>query len=396
MIIPRTLKNTVLRLSDKFPIVTITGPRQSGKSTLLRDAFPNYDYISLEDLELREMATTDPRGFIASFPGHVIIDEAQRVPTLFSYLQTHVDNSNDTGMYLLAGSQNFLLMESVTQSLAGRTAVLRLLPLSGQELDNGGFETADINSRIFTGGYPRIYDKDIAPTDFFPSYITTYVERDLRQLRQVGNLGLFVTFIKLCAGRVGQLLNVSSLANDCGISVSTATKWLSVLETSYICYLLRPDWNNFTKRLTKSPKLYFYDTGLACSLLGITDSRQLETHYLRGGLFENLVINEFLKSYWNAGRDGDLRFWRDSQGHEIDLMVHDGNRIEAVEIKAGTTFSRSFFDNLIYWMRLVENSGIDREVNRRVVYGGERDLTTSDGQLTAYRHLATALNRRGD
>lgn len=393
MIIPRTLKDTVLRLAGKFPIVTLTGPRQSGKSTLLRNAFPDYEYVSLEDLELRDMATNDPRGFIASFPSHTIIDEAQRVPSLFSYLQTHVDNINDAGMYMLAGSQNFQLMESISQSLAGRTAVLRLLPLSNRELENGGFDTASANKRIFTGGYPRIYDKRITPTDFFPSYITTYVERDLRQLRQVGDLALFITFIKLCAGRIGQLLNLSSLANDCGISVSTVTKWLSVLETSYICYLLRPDWNNLTKRLTKSPKLYFYDTGLACSLLGITQAEQIETHYLRGSLFENLVINEFLKNYWNAGRDGDLRFWRDSQGHEIDLVAHNGNRIEAVEIKAGTTFSRSFFDNLGYWARLVEKSGTVGEVNLRVVYGGDRDLITSDGQLTAYRNLDTALKQ---
>jgi predicted AAA+ superfamily ATPase len=381
--IERTLKGKVIEMAGKFPVVTLTGPRQSGKSTLLKHTFPDYQYVSLEDLDLRELATSDPRGFLASYPRRVIIDEAQRVPSLFSYIQTHVDSLDETGVYLLAGSHNFLLMEQVNQSLAGRTAILKLLPFSHDEMKAGKVLPSSINEEIFMGSYPRLYDKDIQPTDYYPYYIQTYVERDVRQLKNIGNLSQFVKFIKLCAGRIGQLLNLSSLANECGISVPTATAWLSVLEASYICYLLHPDWNNFSKRLVKTPKLYFYDTGLVCSLLDIRSAEQIETHFLRGGLFENMVINAFIKRAWNAGVDTDLRFWRDSQGNEVDLLFYHEGKPTAYEIKSGATFSPDFFSGLNKWAKL---SGTPYS-QLNVIYGGKNDLSTSNGNLRAWEKL---------
>ena len=379
--IERTLTTKLRELAGKYPIVTLTGPRQSGKSTLLRYAFPEYHYLSLEDLDMREFATSDPRGFLSTYPRRVIIDEAQRVPGLFSYLQTHVDRADETGMYLLAGSHNFLLMESINQSLAGRTAILKLLPFSHQEMKNGQVLPTTINEEIFQGGYPRLYDKGIPPTDFYPHYIQTYVERDVRQLKSIGDLSKFVRFIKLCAGRIGQLLNQSSLATECGISIPTLNSWLSVLEASYICYLLKPDWNNFAKRLVKSPKLYFYDTGLACSLLDIRKPEQVDNHFLRGGLFENMVINSFIKSSWNQGAEPDLRFWRDSQGNEIDLLVYEGDQPTAYEIKSGATFSPDYFKTLTKWAAI--SGTATSKLN--VIYGGENSLNTSQGQLLAWQ-----------
>ena len=384
--IERTLREQISRLAGNYPIVTLTGPRQSGKSTLLRSSFPDYVYVSLEDLDVRAFATDDPRGFLAAYANRVIIDEAQRVPSLFSYLQTHVDSANAAGMYLLAGSHNFQLMESINQSLAGRTAILRLLPFSHQEMSDGKILPQSINEEIFTGGYPRIYDKGIAPTDYYPYYIQTYVERDVRQLKNIGDLSRFVRFIKLCAGRVGQLLNMSSLANDCSISVATASSWISVLEASYICYLLTPDWINFSKRLVKTPKLYFYDTGLACSLLDIHSASQLDSHYLRGGLFENMVINDFVKQAWHTNRQADLRFWRDSQGNEVDLLVYDGDVAKAYEIKSGATFSTTFFDGITKWADL-SGTPTDR---LNVIYGGTTSLQTSKGRLLAWGEDAKA------
>jgi len=375
--IQRTLQTTLDHLATKYPVITLTGPRQSGKSTLLKHAFPDYRYISLEDLDMREFATNDPRGFLHSFPNRVILDEAQRVPSLFSYIQTHVDRTDEPGMYLIAGSHNFLLMESVNQSLAGRTAILKLLPFSGREMKEGGVLQDTINKQIYYGAYPRLYDKGLTPDQFYPYYIQTYVERDVRQLKNIGDLSRFTRFIKLCAGRIGQLLNLSSLAVECGISVPTATSWLSVLEASYICYLLRPDWNNFAKRLVKSPKLYFYDTGLACSLLDIKSPDQLDLHFSRGALFENFVINEFIKKAWNQGQEADLRFWRDSQGNEVDLLVYDGDKPLAYEIKSGETFQPSFFKGLVKWATIT-GTDIDR---LHVIYGGSNSLKTSNGQL---------------
>jgi len=371
-------------MSRKYPVVTLTGPRQSGKSTLLKESFPDYEYISLEDLDIRFFAQNDPKGFIATYPDKVIIDEIQQTPELFSYLQTHIDKAGKEGMYLLAGSHNFLLMQAIGQSLAGRTAVLKLLPFSHREMKQGNILPSNIDEEIFKGAYPRLYDKDINPTDFYPYYIQTYVERDVRMMKNIEDLSKFIRFLKLCAGRTGQLLNQSSLANDCGISVSTVQSWISVLEASYIIYLLKPDFNNLSKRLIKAPKLYFYDTGLACSLLDIKSPTQVSTHFLRGGLFENLVISEFIKDYFNKGCEPQASFWRDKTGNEIDLLITENNKQYAYEIKSGATYSNDHFKGISYWRKL---SGADAE-QCSVIYTGDKSLKTSQGSVVSWHELS--------
>ena len=380
--IPRTLQAKILHLAKKYPVITVTGPRQSGKSTLLKATFKDYKYVSLENPDIRKFATEDPNGFLKTYHDKTIIDEVQNVPSIFSYIQTHIDDKNKCGMYILTGSQNFLLMQTISQTLAGRTAVLTLLPLSQWEIFKGKYNLQTIENEIFTGCYPRIFDKNIAPPDFYPFYIQTYVERDVRTMKNIGDLSKFIRFIKLCAGRIGQILNISSLANDCGISVSCANSWLSILEASYVCYLLNPDYNNFAKRLVKSPKLYFYDTGLACSLLDIKSADQINIHFLRGGLFENFVITEFLKYYYNNGTTPDLTFWRDSTGNEIDLIDNRNMQQYAYEIKSGTTFSSDYFKGLQKWAKL---SGAPTE-NCRVIYNGENQMYTSNGILTPWKY----------
>lgn len=381
MMISRDLITKLGRMAQKFPVVTLTGPRQSGKTMLLRHVFQDYRYVSLEDLDMREFAQNDPRGFLSTYGNRVIIDEAQRVPSLFSYIQGIVDHENREGMFILAGSHNFLLMEQVNQSLAGRTAVLKLLPLSHHELKKDGLPTMRVEEEIFKGGYPRIFDKGIDPSDFYPHYMETYLERDVRLLKNIGDLSKFILFVKMCAGRVGQLLNLSSLANDCSISVPTATSWLSVLEASFICYRLQPNYKNYSKRLVKTPKLYFYDTGLVCSLLGIRSAEQLTTHYLYGGLFENLVVNEFVKLYYNQGIEPDLTFWRDSTGNEIDLIDHREGEDYAYEIKSSQTLKLSFFKGLNRWASLSGSKYCS------VIYAGGQNLTTSDGALQSWNTL---------
>ncbi len=381
--IERALKTKLSELIKKYPVVTLTGPRQSGKSTLLRYSFPEYNYVSLEDPDMRLFASSDPRGFIATYADKTIIDEAQRVPSLFSYLQTHTDREGREGMYLLAGSHNFLLMESIGQSLAGRTAVLKLLPFSHSEMRAGDILPQSVDMEIFKGAYPRVYDKNIFPTDFYPFYVQTYVERDLRLIKNIGDLNKFMLFIRLCAGRIGQLLNISSLANECGVAVSTISVWMSILEASYICYLLKPDYNNYSKRLVKTPKLYFYDTGLACSLLGITTPEQVSTHFLRGGLFENLVINEFIKKAYNNGKEPEIYFWRDSIGNEVDLIEYSDGGKYAYEIKSGATFLPDYFNGLGRFSKL---SGLSAE-NCSVIYGGNESLRTSNGRVLAWQRM---------
>lgn len=381
--ITRALQTKLLQLSTKFPFVTLTGPRQSGKTTLAKMAFPDYRCVSLEDLDNREFAETDPRGFIAEYPSNTIIDEVQRVPSLLSYLQTHSDNAGQTGLYVLTGSQNADLMSAVDQSLAGRVGILTLLPLSHAEMEAAGLSHKNINEEIFTGGYPGIYDRNIDPLDFYPSYIRTYLERDVRRMKDIGDLSKFRKLIKLCAGRIGQLLNKSSLAVECGVTSPTIDSWLSILEESYVIHFLRPDYNNFSKRLVKSPKLYFYDTGLACSLLELRNSAELSSHYLRGNLFENMVINEFMKSSLNMGIDPALSFWRDSTGNEVDLLKSESGVQSAFEIKSGATFSRDFFKGLNFWANL---SGAD-SARKTVIYAGDRAMSTSDGRVIPWRDL---------
>lgn len=379
--IERTLSKKLAASAQKFQVITLTGPRQSGKTTLVRATFPALPYVSLEEPDIRQVALTDPRGFLANLPDGAILDEVQHTPDLFSYLQRIVDE-NRTVQFILAGSSNFLLMERISQSLAGRTAILHLLPLSFEELPPG---EASYERMIFKGRYPRIYDRDMAPTDFYPAYIQTYVERDVRLMKNIGDLDAFIRFVQLCAGRVGQLLNYASLASDAGVSPNTAKAWLSVLESSYIIHRLQPYHRNFNKRLVKSPKLYFHDTGVACSLLGIRDESQVNLHYLKGALFENLVINEFIKRSFHRGDNRRPYFWQDSQGREIDCLLVDGEEIAPIEIKAGRTLSTSYFDNLTYWRSLPGAP----QTQAYVVYGGDQSLRTSAGALVTWRRLAT-------
>ncbi|MBK8432615.1 MAG: ATP-binding protein [Chloroflexi bacterium] len=380
--IERLLAPKLIELAQKFPVVSLMGPRQSGKTTLVRSSFPQLPYVSLEEPDVRQFALTDPRGFLANYPHGVILDEAQNTPQLFSYIQTIVDTKPEA-QFILTGSANFLLMEQITQTLAGRSALLTLLPLSLVELGHSGRSFAQYEEAIFMGQYPRLYDRALHPTDFYPSYIQTYVERDVRLLKNITDLNAFIRFVQLCAGRVGQLLNYTSLANDAGISPNTAKAWLSLLEASYIVYLLRPYHQNFSKQVIKSPKLYFYDSGLVCSLLGLKTAEQVATHYLKGALFENLVINEFMKRALNQGARPSLYFWQDSTGNEIDCLLKEGENVAAVEIKAGQTFNQSFFRHLRQWQNL---SG-SPEPNSYVVYGGDRTWSTQDGWLIGWRDL---------
>ena len=385
--IKRDLSHTLKRLSSKFPVVSVVGPRQSGKTTLVRNVFPKLAYISLEDLDTREFALQDPRGFLSNYRKGVILDEVQRVPALFSYIQTLVDQKNTTGNFILTGSQNFLFQEKISQTLAGRTAILNLLPLSLTELEKTPYALKNSEDYIFQGFYPRIYDKKIFPGDWYPNYIQTYVERDVRLIKNISDLNTFQKFIRLCAGRSGQILNLSSLGNDCGITHNTAKNWLSILEFSYLVFLLKPYYKNFNKRLIKMPKLYFYDTGLACSLLGIQNEKQLATHYLKGGLFETLIISEIMKNSFNKGMVSDCYYWRDKTGHEIDCLIEKGNSVIPIEIKSGKTVTDDFFAGLKHW-RKITGGGTSRPF---VVYGGEENQKRTAGNVISWKRLDSIL-----
>lgn len=379
MIVERTITQKLNSLLKSFPAVTLTGCRQCGKSTLLKHLLPDYDYVSLEDIDIRQMAKDDPRHFISVYNQNVIIDEIQQVPELLSYLQTHIDDVNKSGMYVLTGSHNLLLMQSISQSLAGRTALLTLAPFSITELRNANLLPSTVNEMLYTGNFPRIYDQHIEPSDFYTSYIQTYVDRDVRLIKNISDFSAFTRFIRLCAGRCGQILNVSQLADDAGITRRTAESWLSVLEASYIIYLLKPYYKNFGKRIIKNPKLYFYDTGLAASLLGITDSSQIESFYMRGALFENLIVSELLKKRIFAGKTDELYFWRDSNGVEIDVIEEDNAELRAYEIKASETMNSAFFSNI---KKVKDTAGIKWQ-NIAVIYGGNLAVPAS-GTCGAY------------
>jgi predicted AAA+ superfamily ATPase len=382
--IKRTLESTLKKAAAKYPVITLTGPRQSGKTTLVRMAFPKHDYVSLEDPDLNAYALEDPRGFLDQFRGKTILDEVQRVPSLFSYIQTIVDSEQASGRFILTGSQNFLLLKKISQSLAGRCAVLHLLPFSLSELEGRkSFPLSKIGRELprakrqsrrhvmevlFSGFYPRIHDQGMDPRDWLANYYRTYVERDVREIVNIGDMESFGRFVRLCAGRNGQILNMSSLANDCGVTHTTVKRWISILEASFLTILLRPHYKNFSKRLIKSPKIYFLDSGLLCFLLRIRAPDDLRFHALRGNIFETFVISEFIKNYLNQGEDPGIYFWRDSGGHEIDVLIEMGNELKLIEIKSGQTVSEDFFDGIEYWRSLSGNS----EVASAIIYGGDR------------------------
>ncbi len=364
--------------------MVITGPRQSGKTTLVRAVFPDKPYVSLEDLDVRSFAENDPRSFLAGYPDGAIFDEVQRCPDLFSYLQSIVDDKRQMGRYILTGSQQFGLLSGITQSLAGRVGMVQLLPFSHGELMGAGLAPSSPEEIIYTGSYPPLYDRELAPADWYPGYVSTYLERDLRQLIQVRNLSLFQLFLRMCAARTGQLLNLSSVANDCGITHNTAKAWISVLEASYILFLLQPHHKNFNKRLIKAPKLYFYDTGLAAWLLGIQSQDQIMTHSLRGALFETWVVSELIKGRFNRGLHSNLYFWRDSAGNEVDVLVEHGEHLLPVEIKSGRTITADYFSGLNKWLALAGNSS----GRARLVYAGDDEQQRSNCLVVPWRGIA--------
>lgn len=377
--IARQMEEQIHEAVAQYPVVAVTGPRQSGKTTLCREMFPGFSYVNLERPDVREFALEDPNGFLAQFTKPVILDEAQRAPALFSYIMPLVDERRKMGEFILTGSQNFHLQDAIVQSLAGRCATLKLLPFTRRELD--GRPNLDIFrlaqqatepqgnppspfEHVFKGGYPPLYDRRIKPTGWYAQYTQSYLERDVRSLVNVGDLSTFERFLRLAAGRSGQILNMDSLATDVGVSPVTVKRWLSLLEASYIVFLLKPHSRNFNKRLVKTPKLYFYDTGLLCYLLNIRSAADLALHSLRGPIFETFVVSEFVKSCHNRGIEPPLYYWRDSQGHEVDLLVEDGEKLFPIEIKSGQTVSASMFDGLNYWRNL------DKGTDGMLIYGG--------------------------
>ena len=360
--IPRTAAALLDEVRTGYPVVTITGPRQSGKTTLARAAFSDKPYVSLETPEAREFARTDPRGFLARFPDGAIIDEVQHVPALLSWIQTDVDLSATMGRYVLTGSQNFALMANITQSLAGRSALVQLLPLSITELSAAGQLPNELDAALLRGGYPALHARAINPARWFADYTMSYIERDVRQISQIHDLALFQRFVKLCAGRTGQLLNLANLAQETGIAQSTARAWLGVLEASYLVFLLPPHHRNFNKRLVKMPKLYFIDTGLAAALLGIMTPRQLALHPLRGALFETLIVTEYLKARFNGGWPSNLHFWRDNIGLEVDLLLEEAEGLRPVEIKSTATVTDDLFKGLRKWRSLAGEEALPARI----------------------------------
>lgn len=371
----------------QFPVVAVTGPRQSGKTTLCRSVLSEYDYINLERPDNLAMVSADPLRFLEKARDRgLVIDEAQRFPEIFSWIQAHVDQSVQLGRIVVSGSQNFLLSERISQSLAGRVKTLRLLPFSLGEL-SPEILPADIDTLLFKGLYPPVYDRPVPPEEWYQGYIETYLERDVRNLRAVADLKLFQTFLSLCAGRVGQLINYSSLAGEVGVSHTTIRSWFSVLEASYVLFFLKPWHSHPGKRLTKQSKLYFTDTGLACALAGIRSPEELSHHYLRGSLFENLVILEYLKSRYNAGQPERCFFWRDNHGNEVDLLL-DGNPVRALEIKSGMTFHPEMMKGLRYWQKTTQASS----EQCALLYGGREERINPDGSVLRLEDLAGWLS----
>ncbi|KAA8485398.1 hypothetical protein BDE36_2051 [Arcticibacter tournemirensis] len=373
-------------LARQFKAVAIVGPRQSGKTTLARNVFSSKPYVSLENPDTRRFAQEDPRGFLEQYKEGAVFDEAQRVPELFSYLQQILDESSEKGQFILTGSNNFLLQENISQSLAGRIGYLYLLPFSTEEVQKAAQRSLSVEEALFSGGYPPIFDNQIPPGKWLPNYISTYIERDVRQIKNISNLNQFERFLKLCAGRIGQLLNMSSLAIEAGVDSKTIASWLSVLESSFIIHLLKPHHQNFNKRLVKMPKLYFCDTGVACSLLGIKSVSQLTLHPLKGSIFENYVVGEFIKDRYNRNTPFDLYFWRDNSGNEIDIIIDKGTYLYPVEVKAGKTITSDYFKNLQFWEKITGSPA------GAVIYAGNDLQKRSNGmQVLPWNRLQEIL-----
>ncbi len=381
--IPRQLETVLKSQLDKYPILAVTGPRQSGKTTMLRHIFPDYAYVSLENENIRDFAENDAVGFLKKYPSKVIFDEVQRVPNLFSYLQTTVDESGMMGQFILSGSQNFHLLSRITQSLAGRVALFRLLPFDIAELSQNKLLSQRWTTLAYQGCYPALYSRQIDPPVFYHNYIETYLNRDVAELSNVRDMRAFRQFLSLCAGRIGQMLNLANLAKDCDISQPTAKAWLSILESSYILFLLPPYHKNYNKRIIKSPKLFFYETGLACFLLGIRKPEDLDLADLSGNIFENLIVADFIKRNHHQYQFRDYWFWRDSNGNEVDLLTRDGLDLKIMEIKSTQTINTRLFGGLDYF------ASTSKEVvsTKVLIYGGNESEARSNYKVRAWKDL---------
>lgn len=386
-ILKREIALEMLEMSKSYPVVTLLGPRQSGKTTLSKALFPQKPYVTLEDLDERSFAEKDPRGFLARFSEGAIFDEIQRVPALLSYIQGVVDRVDKKGFFILTGSHQLALHESVSQSLAGRTAILKLLPFDINEVASIT-QQFSLDEYLYHGMYPRIYKDNLQPTKFYRDYVQTYLERDVRQMINVKDLGLFQQFLKLCAGRTGQIFNSNNLSNELGVSYHTVSNWLSILEASFVIFRLQPYFENFGKRIIKSPKIYFTDVGLATYLLDITNKEQISRDPLRGSLVENLIVSEFIKNRLNKGLEPNFYFYRDSNQNEIDLIFKEGNNLTPIEIKASQTFNPQFLKGLDYFKALTK----ERCKRGILIYGGEQEQRLRDFFIYNFRHVGQALD----
>ena len=378
--IKRDIQSLLKEMMNSFPVVTITGPRQSGKTTLVKQTYPEMDYVSLEELDIREHAEKDPRDFLSRFPKSVIIDEVQKVPSLLSYIQTIVDAEQRNGRFILTGSNQFEYLSSISQSLAGRTGILKLLPFSYSEIYGNAF--IPINEAIYKGFYPRIFDQNIRPELFLSGYLETYVEKDVRAITKVQDLMQFHRFLQLCAGRTGQIVNFSSIGNELGIDHKTVKEWTSIAMASYIMFLLPPYYKNYNKRIRKSPKLYFLDVGLATHLIGIQNSEHLQVHPLKGELFETFVVIEFLKKRYNQGKRSNLYYFRDNIGNEVDLIYETGLAPIPIEIKSAKTVNSDFFKGLNYFRKLVKN--VDKSI---LIMGNDIKQKRNEHSIYGYPYI---------
>lgn len=381
MKINREIMPKVLEALDKFPVVAVIGPRQSGKTTVCKMLKPEFTYVNLENLSNRDFAKNDPKGFLETYKNGVIIDEIQYVPELFSYLQVYTDQRELNGEYLITGSQHFLISEHISQTLAGRVAVFNLLPFSISELREGNYNYESWEKYLLSGGYPRKWMNNIDAFEFYENYLKTYVERDVRMLKNILNLDLFQKFIKLLAGRTGQLLNQSSLGNELGLDNKTINSWMNLLETSFIAFRLPPFYNNFSKRIVKTPKVYFYDTGLLAYLLGVRTIQDLDLHFAKGQLFENFILIEKMKHTWNFRTHEQYYFWRDSAGNEVDVLIEVGLNLFALEIKSAKTIHADFFKNLKHFGK------INSDVKSYLIYGGNEFQKRSDATVLGFNNL---------
>lgn len=386
-IIDRHIERTVRSVATQYPIVTITGPRQSGKTTLVKKLFPEKHYVNLENPDQREIATQDPRAFLGNLSGGAILDEIQRAPELLSYLQQIVDDKQENGLFILTGSNQFSLLRNITQSLAGRTVLLKLLPFSIDEISKQT-QNFSADDYLFQGFYPGIYRENRNPTIAYRSYYETYIERDLRQLSQIKDIALFQRFVRLCAGRIGSVFNASNLSNEVGVSVPTIKSWLSIMTASYVVMTLPPFFENISKRLIKSSKLYFYDVGLAAYLLGIEQTQQISRDPLRGALFENMVLMELVKARFNRGLDPNLYFFRDSHQNEVDVVFKSGSSLVPIEIKSAQTYHSDFLKGLTYFEGLFP----DRINQRFLIYDGQFEQQIKRIKIQNFRNSGKILS----